>query len=347
MNSPLAGAWLFFHIAGCGALLKNGYAEHRGLVWYACLAWLVMIGASTFLLRPQFGGAAFMWILAAMPSLALCLRREHLKPYLVCFGAIIACYALGLIVQAYLGAHYTYYNFEGKDGRSWPLLDPNNGAAVLNLALIPSFYMALTRPKWFAAVAVFVMALYITRSKAGALAAVAGCSLIMAQRHRWRFIIPALGMVCAGIIYAHYCKPWVLIGLLESFLVRFPIWEGSLPLLSVFPLTGLGMGTFGHYYAQTRVEQFTSGWWAHNDILQFAIELGIPAASIFCFLAVAVIVTTRKTNIASAAAMLAVFLQAMMECQLYTPCICLLMGLALAHHHLTCRPEKMIMRAGA
>src|SRR4051794_31723507 len=83
-GSPLAGAWLFFHLAGCAALLYTGtYPKNQNLAWYAVLVWLLAVGMSTFLFTPIQNGAAIMWILAAMPTLALCLRKEHLKPYCI------------------------------------------------------------------------------------------------------------------------------------------------------------------------------------------------------------------------------------------------------------------------
>ena len=92
------------------------------------------------------------------------------------------------------------------------------------------------------------------------------------------------------------------------------------------------MGTFGTYYQQVRIETDTGGWYAHNDILQLAIEMGFPAVLVFCELFSIVAVTTTRRNIVSACVLLALFLQAMVEFQFYVPAVSIIAGLALAHH---------------
>lgn len=328
MGSPLAGAWLFFHLAGCAVLLKDGYPE-RNPVWYASLAWLLALGLSTFILAPVGGAAAVMWVLASMPTLALCLKAKHVIPYAKSMGGVLLVYAIGLIIQYALGVKYDQLNYIGY---AWPLIDPNNAAAVINCGLIPAVYLALRNKKYLWLVLIFAAALFVTRSTAGAGAALIASFFLIRERHGG---MAADFMLVGGILTAlltFTVWPTPFEKALTSFAWRFPIWEASLPLLDIRPWSGLGLGSFAFYYAQVRTEPVTAGWYAHNDILQFAIEMGIPAALAFCGLILSVAWTTTRKNIAPACVLLAVLLQSMVEFQFYVPAISLLLGLALAAH---------------
>jgi len=341
MVSPLAGAWLPFHLAACVLLLKE--SPKKNAVWYACLAWLLTLVIATFFIAPLLPNyftnpAATFWALSAMPIMGLCVTKTHLKPYTICFGTVLVLYAAGLIVQMLAGVQYTTYNVEGY---AWPLLDPNNAAAVLNIALIPCLWLALRDYRWNDLVFVFAGAMIVTLSKAGMLVAAAVYGILLIERYGRKMLLATLLLIAALFPFQF---AWdigfnIFDKAIYSLNDRLPIWRASLHML-VLPFTGLGIGSFGHYYQQVRTETYTAGWYAHNDALQFAIELGIPAALVFCGLVVTVIATTRKHNIAPACAMLAVLLMALVEFQFYLPVISLLMGLALAWHIYGVTPPK-------
>jgi O-antigen ligase len=340
MSSPLAGAWLFFHISGCAVLLyTNEYDRQQSAVWYSCLAWLTAIGASAFLFAPVVNGAAYMWVLIAMPSLALCLQKDNLPAYLKCFGGVITAYAVGLVAQKLLHVHYTNFDYNGRI--AWPLLDPNNAACVVNIALVPCFYAMLTRDTCYGFLCtLFAAALYATGSKAGIGSTAACCTLIAFRHYGLRFALFCCLWAVVEAASIYICRPeWILM-LADSLADRFPIWQASWQLLWVRPTLGLGLGSFSYYYAKVRTETYTVGAFAHNDLLQFAIELGIPAALTFCSLALAVLVKTCKENVVAACTMLAVLLQAMVEFQFYLPAVSIPMGLALAYHMLNRNEPK-------
>ncbi|MBP3958348.1 O-antigen ligase family protein [Gemmata sp. G18] len=332
--SPLAGAWVLFFIAGCAALLYRGdFRGSKPATWHFTLIWLVAISASAFLLAPVRGGAATLAILAAMPALALCLKREDLPSYFGCFGTVLAVYAAGLITQYALGVQYTEYNFNGV---AWPLLNPNNAAAVLNCGLIPAFWAGFRNTKYWLLAILFAAALYCTQSFAGGASAIMACGLILIGQIGFRPVL-ALG-AAGGSALAVLClvSPGVYESLfgeaVKSFTYRFPIWGASASLLQLAPQTGLGLGSFAYYYAQVRTEGLSSGFYAHNDVLHLAVEAGIPVALIFCALAACVAISTRKHNVAPACALFVVFLQGMVEFQFYVPAVSILAGLTLAWH---------------
>lgn len=320
MSSPIAGAWLFFHFAGCACSYR--YPDKRPVIWWLALAWLVVLGASTFILMPVVNGAATMWVLAAMPMLALSVRQENIKAYLDAFLAVLVIYACGLIWQMIMHIQFTSYNYSGY---AWPMLDPNNASAVINAGLIPSFYMALRKPKWFLPFAIFALAMLATNSKAGALAGGLSCAILI---YEYCGDIPILLSLLCGLPFV----PRIIDLCTKSIDDRLPIWKASLPLLTIHPFTGLGLGSFGYYYSQVRTENYTGGWFAHNDALQLGIEVGLPAALILVSLFFMVMKTTNRNNIPSMCVLLAIFLQSLVEFQFYVPAVSLVAGLGLAYH---------------
>lgn len=65
----------------------------------------------------------------------------------------------------------------------------------------------------------------------------------------------------------------------QSLETRFAIWKGTADLIRDRGLLGTGIGTYHLFYPQYRVpeDQWSSGWMAHNDILQFWAEMGLVA----------------------------------------------------------------------
>jgi hypothetical protein len=278
----------------------------------------VAVTSSAFIFTPVTGGATYMYVLAAMPSLALCLRKEDLKPYFAGFLAVAALYAGGLVLQMWLDVRTTAYHYEGR--YAWPLLDPNNAAMVVNMALIPCLHMALNEGRrWHGPVALFC-------------AAGAAAFVLCSARYGRGFVPAALAALALAAASALHFRPGLIAVMAHSFADRFPIWEASLPLLWIRPLLGLGLGSFGHYYEQVRTEQYTVGWHSHNDLLNFAVEMGVPAALVFCALCAAVALTTRRANLPAACVLLAVLLQSMVEFQFYIAPVSLMAGLALGWH---------------
>lgn len=333
MSSPLAGAWLLFFAADCLMMIYQSQDKDRGLIWKTSLLWMISLGVSTFLLAPVISGAMVMWILIAMPMLALAMREEYLRGHLEAALIVVTCYAIGLIVQTLLHVQYTNINYPAKilsfPAVAWPLLDPNNAAAIVNMGMMPCFYMALRKRKWWALVAIFAFAMFATGSKTGALMMALGLAAILTARYRLE-ITTVLIIVTSGVLAMMELAGHNVVN--EAFHYRAMMWSDSMPLAFIRPVSGLGLGTFADYYARVRTETNTAGFFAHNDLLQIAIENGIPAAGIFISVALAVALTTRRANIASAAAMGAVFFHSMMEFQFYLPAVTLLMGLALAYH---------------
>jgi len=334
--SVLSGAWLPFML---GSVVLNLY-RHPGVDRYEApplILWLIAITASVFILAPVAGGANVGWALAAAPLVGLSIRRENIKGYSIASLAVIFLYACGLLAQVLIHFRYTRIWYDGVLGNmpAWPLLDPNNAACIVTIGLIPSFYMALRRPKWWIITGVLASALIFTESKAACGSAVIACGILAIDRLRisWSFVTLALGIV----IIALFPLPiWDTMAL--SLGTRGEIWQSSARLLDIHPLTGTGLGTFPFYYAQVRTEHITGGWFAHNDLLQLAIEMGAPCVACLILLMISIVARTWSGNLVSGCVLLAVFIESMLEFQLYLPSVSLLLGVALAYHSVNHRP---------
>ena len=335
MTTPLAGAWLFFYTCACCIMYTP--PKEKDLLWCTALAWLFAVGLSAFILAPVPNGAATMWILAALPMLALSMREENLHSYCVATLIVLTGYALLLIGEMLLHTQYTFYSVairsQDRLAASWPLLDPNNAGCIMNFGLIPCFYLGLRNPKWFALVGIFAFALFATASRTACFCGALSCLILVFEFCPVAMaILPVAGFILL-IDFPHsiFHDP--------SLLIRFAIWKISAQLLTIHPLTGLGLGTFWGYYNQLRIESDTYGSYAHNDVLQVAVECGIPIAVVFSVLIVSYLAMTRRCNIASGCVIISVFLHSLMEFQFYLPSLSILAGTAFAYHRIN-RPRS-------
>lgn len=349
----LAGMWLFPHLAACSIMLASPPLRYGigKVAWEAALLWLVVLGMSTFVIQPVTGGASAGWVLAAAPMIAVCMRPQFIKNYLAVSLGIILLYGLGLITQVILQVHYTVFYYPSHFSwrlPAWPLLDPNNAACIMVIGLVPCFYMLLERKiqRWLWMFPVFICStgLLLTECKAGFLAAGLACLILLYQRLSRAFAINtiALGMLILAAWVPFY---WVdmIMSLINSINPRLDIWRGAWPLLGVHPWRGLGMGTFHIYYAATRSEFYSGGFYAHNDFLQLAIEMGFPCVLALLALIITIACTTCHKNLPAACTLLAIGIMSCLEFQLYEWPVSLLAGVALAYH-ITHSPARRFLR---
>jgi len=101
-------------------------------------------------------------------------------------------------------------------------------------------------------------------------------------------LILIVGVIAIGITAIGF-SPIAHRSLLESFLpnaatihkeIRFPLWRSSLEIVKDFPIAGSGLGTFQFMierYRPLELSQEQAAVYAHNDYVQLAAEMGIPA----------------------------------------------------------------------
>jgi O-antigen ligase len=169
--------------------------------------------------------------------------------------------------------------------RGWP---PENArrSPWIELIVSPSSSRLLRDLVLFATICV---ALVFSRSRMGIMAATLGILLVAAiaffERRRKSMLViffvvlslPAAYSIWIGVTpVIERFKVLLRPGALEA--DRLPVWRDTIALIRDYPLLGTGLGTYrwanGHYQ--------TSMFWgiyehAHNDYLEFASDIGIPA----------------------------------------------------------------------
>jgi tetratricopeptide (TPR) repeat protein len=127
---------------------------------------------------------------------------------------------------------------------------------------------------------------------------------------------------------------------------RFMIWEQTWQLIQHAPWLGHGLGAFPWLYNQARLplENCSSGFYAHNDYLQFAFELGIPSIIIlfllilsFCkkqFFQLKVLADSSKNEATAIfCGLLAVCLQSFFTYNFSIPSTLILLGIFIARYY--------------
>jgi O-antigen ligase len=161
---------------------------------------------------------------------------------------------------------------------------------------------------------------------------------------RWN--VPVLSIFLGVLLSAFFLAPPELIlryGKLEfsdgiSTQDRLLLWDESLPLVSAFPAFGTGLGGYESAFLKHKVTYpLVRDAFAHNDYLQYLIELGIAGFSLILAAAVAVVCQTARNFIdfrgdirAASAACLgafgAILVHSMVDFSLYIPVNCLLLA---------------------
>jgi putative inorganic carbon (HCO3(-)) transporter len=138
--------------------------------------------------------------------------------------------------------------------------------------------------------------LLLTQSRGAMLGlGIALVALFFAWQRQWVVSLVALmGMVfLAGLLLVRFPEllgsvdPAESMGVrttLSSFEFRLTVWRAALQVLQAFPLSGVGIGTFDlvvrhlfpHLYPASLYNPSVNITHAHNELLQVAIDLGIP-----------------------------------------------------------------------
>ena len=129
---------------------------------------------------------------------------------------------------------------------------------------------------WWIAAGV-VPGLLLSQSRAAALALVICGALYAVRRWKWPTLIGI--PVLAAVLYAFASNKW----LQEPFGgERWLLWRETIHGIAAQPWWGYGVGSFYSTFPKfdTGLDWWQMTWHAHNDVLEFAFELGIPAALI-------------------------------------------------------------------
>lgn len=195
-----------------------------------------------------------------------------------------------------------------------PLSNPNSLAALLNFGVVGAFgWLLYTQRHWYKALAVvgFVLCFagVLFTGGRGALFAVVPI-LILFGGVCWRetvqkavYLVPAVA-VLVGVFF-YYQSNFVSYAMIErvasipqdgmnSFLSnRGALWAATWEMIKAHGVLGTGIGTYFLYFPEFRLPTDTRGaYYAHNDPMQFWVEMGVAAPLSFYAIAIGMMVKT-------------------------------------------------------
>lgn len=296
---PLGGnrpaAWALLAVAAGGlclwaALRRPAPPPTRGLagpaaLWFGALAWAAVAptldaGATQAGLLKLLTAAGVVWLFHGLGA-SRAGRMAMLRG--LGWGAV-AWAAAGLMLLV-TGDRLP---FGAKTAHLGSLTGPfpNRNTAALWLALGACALLASgvqwrawRRPVWLAGAAVLAVALALTQSRGGTVAACAGLmvtGLLLGLRRR----LLLLGAVGAVAFAAMLPLGERLAATASAPLPRLTVWAVTWEQVVRDPWTGVGLGAFRDAFAAVRPRALLEPWaHAHQVPLELAWELGVPAAA--------------------------------------------------------------------
>ena len=155
--------------------------------------------------------------------------------------------------------------------------DPNDFSQLLVLAIPLALYGLAegrggpTRLLWLAPLGLFAYALFLTKSRGGFLAFVAGVLALLYARHGWRrcLLLAGLSLPVLLVVFAGRMTDFSLQeGTGQQ---RIQIWSDALTFFRSSPLLGVGQNKFG------KLDQLE----AHNSFLHGYADLGFLGGTLF------------------------------------------------------------------
>lgn len=253
---------------------------------------------------------AILMILCLFPIVSMTMTKATAK---LCL-CIIYVLSLVLIWQYFFMPELMY------NGRraSWPFINPNNAAALINIMFVPLVCNAVRRRSIvLTGLSVLpALAIFLTGSKAAILAAGICIVIYLAITYKNKLILLSL-VPFTGVMYFMFPK------LISAFRERFPVWEGSMDLVS---MEGTGIGTFYRAYSGQPIKEGQIVFFAHNDYYQLFIEMGL-IASVILLVVFNLLLNTNKNNLMYALGMFSILLHSVVSYPLYVPSISIGMGI--------------------
>lgn len=310
--APATFALLAFALLAVLPGFRHGFKLPSSPVVWATAAFWLFITLSIAWSTVPFASIVTYLIALALPVTFFSLLLARDRPaWLALCGAMLMMGLLVLagwaVVQSTVLADRFYRAHD-------PLPNPNSLGALLNLglfAMIPAFMM---RGKFdimaglaLAAIAVLFAGVLATESRGALFAAVIALPLLIAMLGAgWRRAALLLGLLAVvyggmhlatgGEMTRRIAEMNVPGGDENTFPSRRAIWASAAEMVAERPLAGTGLGTFYLYYPAHRkpLVDNSAGNWAHNDPLQFAVEMGVLAPLLFYTVLLAALARTGR-----------------------------------------------------
>lgn len=297
----LLAFWLLPSGLGRADPLRTGVLAGGGapLAWLM-LAWLAWLAAGMLWSAWPVVSWWYFLILAWYPLAFLVLLRFPDR-----IPALWNC----LLVLAAVGVGYGLVESVVTGDRADSLfIDPNSFAALVNLLLFASLgELWLSggnkRRRLLLAglVVLLAAALVLTRSR-GAWIAFAGGAVLtalvlwcfgrqLARKPLWTGLgSVGLGLLAGSLLLGANDVLSRAESVAEAGHARWLIWQSTVQMIAEHGWLGTGLGSFALLYPQFRspLETGTTGFMAHNDYLQFALETGLPGLLLFIAITLAI-----------------------------------------------------------
>lgn len=230
------------------------------------------------------------------------------------FSKIIGRVLIGLFVILALWALVQFFVFnEYFQGRAThPLKNPNSLAAVFSLSFIWGIGLLLHAKErkhkiWFTALCCLIFAAFVAAGSRGALLALVPVMALFLfvmrdiARENWRClaVITVFSILALSLFDLFGTHAQNLMGrVLHSLALqdedisnnRFALWQATIDIIKEHGLLGTGIGTFFLYFPEFRLPSDRYGaFYAHNDPLQYWVELGILGPVLFYSFVIAVV----------------------------------------------------------
>lgn len=147
----------------------------------------------------------------------------------------------------------------------------------------------------FPALVVMALALVFTLSRGGVLSFLVTALLVLGLLHALGRIRRSLAVVGSLLVATVGYGTWIGLGPFltrvwhADYAVRWIQWLTTLPMLPAFPLFGVGLGAYRDIYLRYQPPALAPGKvyypYAHNDLLQLAVELGLVGTALILFMA--------------------------------------------------------------
>jgi O-antigen ligase len=196
----------------------------------------------------------------------------------------------------------------------FPFMSPPSAGQYMMLSLLPAAWLWLRRPArtqdWLApaALALIVAAMLATFSRQSWVGAIAGLAALGLMRRDWRVALPAVAIALAFVVPAPSGGSGSY-GLsagdtsTESSSTRIELWRQAFDFIPHHAVIGVGPGLYG----TLNPDPVNQVYYAHNVLLDGAVELGLAGAAALVVLFVLAIVAGWRRSAALAVAMLVAY----------------------------------------
>lgn len=317
---------------------------------------VVLLGAlivlNSMLWSPAYTAAGLYHPLLLLAAYVAVVRSSAQAEKAMASSALLAVSGLALWGVAELGLLGT--------ARAQAVFEtPATYAAILNLALVPLAGAVLTGNRGkvvLVAITLLAAAAFAAQSRGGLVALAAGIAVAVVLARRVRLLEPrSFALLCAALVLG-----WTLTAGLrtsvpsagaplpgaearaESSLSRLELYALSWRTWQDHPVAGTGFHTFRYALEQGRASVPSYGrshetWFVHNDYLQMLQELGFPGLiTLLGITALPLLLAVRRLRvalreehvaiIASAAALAAMSVHALVDFPFYVPACLVLYG---------------------